>query len=202
THNLHLIPGDWELVNFNKIAFTAYKKDYQKSILKSALNSVESFYDFILIDTSTDMGLISDNALIASDGVIINSKPSHLELMSTIKYAKFLNEKTLSFGYHFKILGTLFTHDNNKSSEVANENILQHANDLLPFSNSIYEDSEIRGMKSLNEGHNFEDYERLLIELNTNLRISKYSNKENTFNLSPRTYKMIEKMYKYNNNNI
>ena len=64
TDNLHLIPGDWELVNFNKIAFTAYKKDYQKSILKSALNSVESFYDFILIDTSTDMRLILDNALI------------------------------------------------------------------------------------------------------------------------------------------
>src|SRR5699024_379307 len=75
TDNLHLIPGDWELVNFNKNAFTAYKKDYQKSILKSALNSIESDYDFILIDTSTDMGLISDNALIASDGVIINSKP-------------------------------------------------------------------------------------------------------------------------------
>ena|SRR5699024_8897016 len=99
------------------------------------------------------MGLISDNALSASDGVIINSKPSHLELMSTIKDAKFLNEKTLRAGYHFKILGTLFTHDYNKSSEVANENILQYASDLLPFSSSIYEDSEIRGMKSLNEGH-------------------------------------------------
>src|SRR5699024_7637564 len=178
--------------------FTAYKKDYQKSILKSALNSIESDYDFILIDTSTDMGLISDNALIASDGVIINSKPSHLELTSTIKYAKLLNEKTLSFGYHFKILGILFTHDNNKSSEVAAKNILQHANDLLPFNSSIYEDSEIRGMKSLNEVNNFEDYERLLIELNSNLNISKNSNKEYTFSLSPRTYKMLEKMSKHN----
>lgn len=129
TDNLHLIPGDWELVNFNKNAITSYNKDYQKSLLKSVLNSVESVYDFILIDTSTDMGLILDNALTASDGVIINSKPSYLELVSTIKYAKFLNEKTLSAGYHFKILGTLFTHDNNKSSEVVNENILQHAND-------------------------------------------------------------------------
>lgn len=77
------------------------------------MNSIESNYDFILIDTSTDMGLISDNALSAPDGVIINSKPSHLELMSTIKYTKFLNEKNLRVGYHFKILGTLFTHDNN-----------------------------------------------------------------------------------------
>ncbi|PRY76804.1 ParA family protein [Alkalibacterium olivapovliticus] len=76
TDNLHLIPGDWELVNFNKNAITSYNKDYQKSLLKSVLNSVESVYDFILIDTSTDMGLILDNALIASDGVIINSKPS------------------------------------------------------------------------------------------------------------------------------
>src|SRR5699024_3904764 len=111
TDNLQLIPGDWELVNFNKHAFKAYKKDYQKSILKSVLNSIESDYDFILIDTSSDMRLISDNALTASDGVIINSRPSHLELMSTIKYANFLNEKTLSAGYHFKILATLFTHD-------------------------------------------------------------------------------------------
>ncbi|MGH2109475.1 ParA family protein [Aerococcus urinaeequi] len=198
TDNLDLIPGDWELVNFNKHAFTTYKKNYQKSILKSVLNSIKSDYDFILIDTSTDMGLISDNALTASDGVIINSKPLHLGLMSTIKYAIFLNEKTLSAGYHFKILGTLFTHDNNKSSEVANENILQHENDLLPFSSSIYEDSEIRGMKSLNEVNNFEDYERLLIELNSKLNISKNSNKEYTFSLSPRTYKLLEKMSKHN----
>src|SRR5699024_12669266 len=105
----------------------------------------------------TDMGLISDNALTASDGVIINSKPSHLELMSTIKYANFLNEKTLSAGYHFNILGTLFTHDNNNiSSEVATENILQYAIDLLRFSSSIYEDSEIRGMKSLDEVNNLD----------------------------------------------
>src|SRR5699024_10826824 len=114
------------------------------------------------------------------------------------KYAEFLNEKTLSEGYHFKILGTLFTHDNNKSSEVANENILQHENDLLPFSSSIYEDSEIRGMKSLNEVNNFEDYERLLIELNSNLNISMNPNKEYTFSLSPITYKMLEKMTRHN----
>ena len=144
------------------------------------------------------MGLISDNALSASDGVIINSKPSHLVLMSTIKYTKFLNEKNLRVGYHFKILGTLITHDNNISSEAANENILQYANDLLSFSNSIYEDSEIRGMKSLNEGHNFEDYERLLIELISKLNINKNSNKEYTFSLSPRTYKMLEKMTRHN----
>src|SRR5699024_8677439 len=138
TDNLHLIVGDWELLNFNKNAYTAYKKNYQKSILKSVLNSIKSDYVFILFVTITDMGLIAENALTASDGVIINSKPSHLELMSTIKYAKLLNEKTLSAGYHFKVLGTLFTHDNNKSSEVANENILQHANELLPFSSSVY----------------------------------------------------------------
>src|SRR5699024_1695237 len=124
---------------------------------------------------------------------------SHLELMSTIKYANFLNEKTLSAGYHFNILGTLFTHDNNNiSSEVATENILQYANDLLPFSSSIYEDSEIRGMKSLDEVNNFEEYERLLIELNSNLNINKNPNKEYTFSLSPRTYKMLEKMSNHN----
>lgn len=50
------------------------------------MDNIESDYDLILIDTSTDMGLNSDNALIASDGVIIDSKPSQLELMSTIKY--------------------------------------------------------------------------------------------------------------------
>src|SRR5699024_3325339 len=144
------------------------------------------------------MGLISDNALSASDGVIINSKPSHLELMSTVKYAKFLNEKTLRAGYHFKILGRLFTHDNNKYREFAIENLLHHFNDLLPISSSIYEDSEIRGMKSLNEVNNFEDYEKLLIELNSNLNINKNPNKEYTFSLSPRTYKMLEKMTRYN----
>jgi len=198
TDNLHLILGDWELLNFNKNILKKYRKNYQKSMLKVILSSIENNYDFILIDTSTDMGLASENVLTASDGVIINSKPTNLELMSTVKYAEFLNEKIFSAGYHFKILGTLFTHDNNKSSQVANENILQHANDLLPFSSSIYEASEIRGMKSLNEVNNFEDYETLLIELNSNLNISKNPNKEYTFSLSPRTYKMLEKMSRHN----
>ena len=53
-------------------------------------------------------------------------------------------------------------------------------------------------MKSLNEGHYFEDYERLLIELNSNLNINKNSNEEYTFSLSPRTYKMLEKMTRHN----
>lgn len=117
SENLHVIPGDWELINFNENASERYKKIYQKSILKSVLNNIKSNYDFILIDTSSDMGLISDNVLTASDGVIINSRPLHLDLMSTMKYAEILNEKSQSVDYHFKILGTLFTHDNSKSTD-------------------------------------------------------------------------------------
>ena len=81
TDNLHLIPGDWELVNFNKNAITSYNKDYQKSLLKSVLNSVESVYDFILIDTSTDMGLILDNALTSRSNSIADIKFQYPELV-------------------------------------------------------------------------------------------------------------------------
>lgn len=118
--------------------------------------------------------------------------------MSTIKYAKVLKEKHQNVDYHFKILGTLLTHDNNETSEVIKKIILQYTNDLLPFSNSIFGKNEIRTMDSLSEVNNFEDYERLLIELNSNLSLNKNPNKDYTFNLNERTYKTLKKMSKHN----
>jgi len=198
TENLHLISGDWDLTNFNKNISKTYKKAYQKSILKSALDNIKNNYDFILIDTSTAIGLILDNVLTASDGVIINSRPLSLDLMSTIKYAKLLKEKNQNKDYHFKILGTLFLHDHTRSSEIITENIFNHANDLLPFKNIVHEKSEIRGMDNLNEVDCFQDYERVWIELNSNLRTSKELNKEYTFSLNLGTYNMLEKMARNN----
>lgn len=198
TANLHLLSGDWELINFNENASLKYNEIYQQSILKSVLNNIKNDYDFVLIDTSSDMGLISENVLTASDGVIINSRLLHLDLISTIKYAEILKEKNQSVDYHFKILGTLFTHDNSKSSENITKTILKYANNLLPFNSGIYETSEIIGMSSLNEVSNFKDYEKLLIELNSDLSMNKNLNKEYTFSLNQRTYKMLDRISKQN----
>lgn len=56
-----------------------------EQLLKTALKPVSSLYDYILIDSPPELGLISANALVASDVVLIPCLPDGYSLMGTIK---------------------------------------------------------------------------------------------------------------------
>lgn len=86
--NLHMIPSHINLVG---VEIEMLDADERESILKNALKGIKDRYDYIIIDCSPSLGLITVNALTAADSVIIPVQPEFFaleglgKLLQTIK---------------------------------------------------------------------------------------------------------------------
>ena len=74
---LHMIPANINLVGIETEKIEEEGKEF---LLKNALEPIKDDYDFILIDCSPSLGLITINALTASDSVIIPVQPEFFAL--------------------------------------------------------------------------------------------------------------------------
>lgn len=75
--NLHMIPSHINLVGAE---IEMLKIDSRESVLKEALAPIRNDYDFIIIDCSPSLGLITVNSLTAADSVIIPVQPEFFAL--------------------------------------------------------------------------------------------------------------------------
>ena len=75
--NLHMIPSHINLVG---VEIEMVDADNRETILKRAIASVRDVYDYIIIDCSPSLGLITVNALAAADSVIIPVQPEFFAL--------------------------------------------------------------------------------------------------------------------------
>lgn len=66
--NLEIIPASIKLANIEESLYNLENKEY---LLKEKLDMIKDEYDFILIDCPPSLSLIVDNALCASDSVLI-----------------------------------------------------------------------------------------------------------------------------------
>ena len=71
-NNLHLIPSHINLVG---IEFEMINEENRESILKNCLAPIRNEYDYIIIDCSPSLGLMTINCLTAADSVIIPVQP-------------------------------------------------------------------------------------------------------------------------------
>ncbi|MDR1611030.1 MAG: AAA family ATPase [Candidatus Symbiothrix sp.] len=89
--NLHIIPSHIDLVGA-EIEMLNFKD--REKVLKELLNKIKDKYDYILIDCSPSLGLITVNALTAADSVIIPVQCEYFalegisKLLNTIKIIK------------------------------------------------------------------------------------------------------------------
>ena len=75
--NLHMIPSHINLVGAE---FEMLEAEERESLLKKALAPIRDNYDFIIIDCSPSLGLITVNTLTAADSVIIPVQPEFFAL--------------------------------------------------------------------------------------------------------------------------
>lgn len=85
TPNLDLLPAHIDLVGAEIEMINLENREYK---MKSVLNSIRDEYDFIIIDCSPSLGLITINALTAADSVII---PVQCEYFALEGLGKLLN---------------------------------------------------------------------------------------------------------------
>ena len=72
---IDLLPSNIELSAFEAGLFNAMSREY---VLKEYIGMVKDNYDYILIDCMPSLGMMTINALVAADSVIIPSQPSFL----------------------------------------------------------------------------------------------------------------------------
>ena len=76
--------------------------------LKNRLEPVKSMYDYIILDTPPNLGLLLQNALIAADGAIVPLTTSKYALDGMSKFIATVNEIKSMPNPNLKILGMLF----------------------------------------------------------------------------------------------
>ncbi|MBR0065642.1 MAG: ParA family protein [Paludibacteraceae bacterium] len=130
TKNLSLIPSHIDLVGAE---IEMLNLEHREQLLKRVIEPLRDEYDFILIDCSPSLGLITVNALTASDSVII---PVQCEFFALEGIAKLLNtikiiKSKLNPG--LKIEGFLLTmfYNRLRLSNQVYEEVKRHFGDLV-----------------------------------------------------------------------
>jgi len=96
--NLDIIPAHIDLV---AIEIELVDKEKREFKLKEALQEIKDDYDYILIDCAPSLGLITLNALVAADSVIIPIQCEYFaleglgKLLNTIKSVQKIHNETL-----------------------------------------------------------------------------------------------------------
>ena len=130
TKNLDMMPSHIDLVGAE---IEMLNMDHREQLLKNILTQVRDEYDYILIDCSPSLGLITVNALTASDSVII---PVQCEFFALEGIAKLLNTIKIiksKLNPALKIEGFLLTMFDNRLrlSNQVYEEVKRHFGDLV-----------------------------------------------------------------------
>ena len=76
-----LLPSNIELSGMETGLFNVMSREY---VLKNCIDSMRKNYDYILIDCMPSLGMMTVNALVAADSVIIPSQPNFLSTKGLI----------------------------------------------------------------------------------------------------------------------
>lgn len=104
--NLHVLPSTRDLSGAEVEIVAAVSRE---TLLKRALDQVRGLYDFIIIDCPPSLGMLTLNALVASDGAVV---PVQCEYFALEGIASLVNTLSLikeTFNPDFEILGIVLT---------------------------------------------------------------------------------------------
>jgi len=130
TPNLDIIPAHIDLV---AIEIELVDKDKREYMLKKALADIKNDYDYIIIDCAPSLGLLTLNALTASDAVMIPIQCEYFaleglgKLLNTIKSVQKVHNPELDIE---GLLLTMYDSRLRLSNQVVEE-VQKHFNDMV-----------------------------------------------------------------------
>ncbi len=128
--NVDIIPAHIDLV---AIEIELVDKDNREYMLKEVLNDIKNEYDYILIDCAPSLGLITLNALVAADSVIIPIQCEYFaleglgKLLNTVKSIQKLHNPNLDIE---GLLLTMYDSRLRLSNQVVEE-VKKHFQDMV-----------------------------------------------------------------------
>jgi len=79
----------------------------RETLLRDALEPLRADYDYIIIDTPPGLSILTTNAYIAADSLLIPTKPSILEVLAVSQIRETIQEIHRSVNPDLKVLGIL-----------------------------------------------------------------------------------------------
>lgn len=128
--NVDIIPAHIDLV---AIEIELVDKDEREYMLKKAVSGLKSLYDYVIIDCAPSLGLLTLNALTASDAVIIPIQCEYFaleglgKLLNTIKSVQKIHNKNLDIE---GLLLTMYDSRLRLSNQVVEE-VQKHFNEMV-----------------------------------------------------------------------
>ena len=119
-NGLPMIPASLELANAELELVSTYGRE---QMLRQALEPIRNNYDFIFIDCPPAIGMLTVNALAASDYVLIPLQAEFLPLKGVESFIQFYEKMRKQVNKHLQVLGFLLTkYDHRKQM---NRNVLE-----------------------------------------------------------------------------
>lgn len=133
--NLYIVPSNLNLSAIEIELLTQAGRDF---FLKTLIDKVKADYDFILIDCPPSIGVLTINALTASDNVIIPMEAHFLAVQGIQKLYEVIDIVKLRLNQHLRVLGILITkYDNRKILEREIREAIKTAPDNFVFNTQI-----------------------------------------------------------------
>ena len=108
-----LMPSNIELSGIETGLFNTMSREF---VLRNYINTVKHNYDFILIDCMPSLGMMTINALVASDSVIIPSQPNFLSTKGLNLLLRSISKVRRSINPALRVDGILLTMVDNRTN--------------------------------------------------------------------------------------
>ena len=113
SEGVDILPSNIELSGMETGLFNVMSREY---VLKNAIDGMRKSYDYILIDCMPSLGMMTVNALVAADSVIIPSQPNFLSTKGLNLLLRSISKIKRQINPRLKIDGILLTMVDNRTN--------------------------------------------------------------------------------------
>lgn len=133
-----ILPSDI-MLSAAEVEFTAPRREF---LLDQYLSAVRSQYDFIIIDTPPSLNILTVNAYVASDALIVPMEAEILSLVGITQLQETIETVRDTFNPNLKVLGILLNKFNSRLT--LSREVLELASEVANQLNSKVFDVKIR----------------------------------------------------------